>query len=723
MQISLKVGAQLTEMETFSVYIKKVGIESKDPLREFKNSLIQTLCIESEEADEIIFNIPGIVEQELSKPAAEALANILSSLGGVVEVKNSLDALIENFETDSDHALLLSSNEINSSFESEIITDGEHITEESEHNHLESMEISKLLSDLENNNEETENTTLRLEKIDLDQTELNDTDIEPRIEPQIESPFDLDKGLALEEEFDLDKKLEELPKEQQAVEFTAKLSETPILELATEENEEQADKDFIKEIIETKELKVENDKSSEEDFLDFSSFGFEDDEQEEHSVNKTEKALETTLESSLQNLIEDDESSLLDLALAFEESQEKKKTGKITPKEDPETSVSENEKSSSLKPMDFSGLSFDDESDDLIETNIKQNGNKLLKNTENNDPLFQIETESSSQIKTPAPTSLTEEATSKELYTDNTSAELKSSLKAEREAKQPKKHNEHEEDRKKPLVSSDQVEKKTNTASTETSEIEIVKEKIVTQGTQTPQYGLLGGFAVFMLLALYFLFTNAKQTEQTATISPEVMQQLINAQKSSERKKIKQQQETVTVKKFFESNISNNQWNMKSRVESFGGVIENLDINFQVKKVPLPSPEEFVNKKFIPKITTLSLNYRRTNNEMQGTEVSVPARIYTKIGNQRKRFTVPVIVELNDAGRVLSIYSDKQDQSMPPGTYSIEATDENPDTVALKLYFLLPLKEQKIDESVQKPRTIKTKSKSDKPEDQKTSKK
>ncbi len=546
-------------METFSVFLKKIALDSKDAQGVFKNSLIEVLCIDEDEAEEIIQTIPGVIEKDLSKPAADAIADIFSSIGAVVEVQNSIDSLtsLHEFEDEA---------EPEPEFEPENIFESEPEVEPEAEPELEfKPDITEIHSA-------------------ADITELTDTDDELRLyniepEPEIETP-------------------------------------------APEPEKKEDDKDF--------------------DF-DFSGLSLEDDDEPTTPLSK---------------IIKNDEESLLDLALAFEESQNKLKSVPFTNKDSQVVSEAKEEQTKVEQSRENFALELDTPTPTKDDTPLKQNKKETKPEVENNNIQEIQKSLNEAIVKNTA----TKEATEQ------------------------------------------------NTIDVDVAvDIDIVREKVIPKTSRKRNYPMAVSGLVAVILAIYFLIPSGSEPSkqisgmQTSGISPEVVQQLINAQKPKKTQSKIKDELLSSQKKVFESRLSNELWEMKTRVESTKGSITTLDLQFSAHKIPLPEAEEYVKKQFIPRIVTIGMTFRGSGTgDTLSNNINVSSRIYTKIGTKRKRFTVPLTAELNEAGKILTLYSDKNHQSIPPGTYTIEPTDKNPDSITPKIYFIIPLTQQEIKEVISK---------------------
>jgi hypothetical protein len=391
---------------------------------------------------------------------------------------------------------------------------------------------------------------------------------------------------------------------------------------------------------ETEETKVETIEEVSNAFSDFNMFDLSLEDEDQPSLESapviTENSVpheEAPQKATLAHMLEDDEDSLLDMTLMLEQSKEK---------ETAQTSLS-----SSGNPKESEPKSAKEVSEDSFDTSSLG-----LVLEEEVSPVLKIP-------ETPPP-------------------------------KAPEKPVQ-----KSPDTPSPEIEKKTHHEETqefrEDAQI-IIKEVMVPAKKQSSQYTLPAIGALVIILAMYILMPDTTTPKQNETINPEIMKQLLKAQKAPLKKDVVEK--VVVEKKTFESKISNKAWEMKSRVESLKGGIQSLEVQFSNKNVSLPTPEEYITKEFIPQIVTIGLTYRATPSENSlPKEVSVPARIYTKTGDVRKRFTIPLMVSLNEEGRLMSILSGKEVDELPPGTFIIENYDKENDTISPKIYFMIPLKE------------------------------
>jgi hypothetical protein len=579
-------------METFSVFIKKIGIDSAEAQAEFKCSLIETLCIDESEAEEIVQNIPGIVEADLGMPAAEALAEMLRSIGGIVEIKNSLEEL---------------------------------------------QELDTCTSGVQANSAEIETD---------DHPSIEECTVETAVNPD-----DLSEDLTLSD-------VQEESSEENSANPSSDSSDTD------SSDTDSSDTDT-------------SDSNGEYDF-DFAGLMLEDeDDNPDTSPTPTKMHVIPETDTPLDKVIKNDDESLLDLALAFEESQEK----------------------SSLK---------------LPDKNVRQNKEEVLhKVTErsgkiSSDTSLNLQLEDTPQIKPepPKPKTGTKVHTSEEakkhkekpaftLQNEVTTPDKKTIPAVEKSPSPPR-----------PAVSNSQHSSANNADVSEIEDIEdtdaCIIEKAELKLHGKPQYSALASGVILVICIMYFMLPGSPEQKDTSKISPEVVQQLLNAQKRDRTRESATADEVKAPKrKQFKSHISNEAWEMKTRVESVNGKMELLEVEFGVHMIPLPDPEEYISKQFIPRIATMGITFRSSGKKDSPTEkITIPSRIYTKIGTKRKRFTIPLTVEFNEAGKVLTIFSENNYEGMPPGTYSIDPTKENPDSVTARIYFIIPLKEKVINEII-----------------------
>lgn len=81
-------------MENFSVFLSGTKSNSESGREALKNSLVEVLCLEHEEAENMVKDFPTEVEGHLSRESAQALAEILESLGAMTEIRNVLGQII-----------------------------------------------------------------------------------------------------------------------------------------------------------------------------------------------------------------------------------------------------------------------------------------------------------------------------------------------------------------------------------------------------------------------------------------------------------------------------------------------------------------------------------------------------------------------------------------------------------------------------------------------------
>lgn len=556
-------------MENFSVFLEKISIDSSKD--EFKESLIEVLCINQNEAEQIISSIPGEIEKNISKPAADALADVLKSIGGIASVRNSLEEISQE----------------------EISLNDKNIKEEINENKLSNLFSESSHSDY---------------NLSIDNT----------FDTKIEDKSDLVLEL-LEDDFE---------------ETHTDLSENTTNNLTTYVNE------------------VKDDPNS-----NLFEFELEDsllDESDELSLIDNDEIINSIpeTETPIESIIKNDEESLLDLALAFEESKSKLKTVKT---------VSSNMIQEETAPKK--------EKVELIKEVIESNKNNELESQFSLE-IDESKTNNSSKIED-----------KKKLHQaiNNQLSELHSIPESNNiEKNVPNTLNE--------------VENVSNLETTPTSEIKVKIKKNLTSSINSKNYA--GIFlAICLVLFLFysdFLFKNKKEN---IAISPEVIQQLIKAQKQKKKDNKNSAQAITEERNAYESLITNHQWSLKTRLESYNQKISSLELNFSVPKVPLPSPEEYIKKEFIPKIASIALSYKNSQIESLSNELTIPSRIYAKIGTKKKRFTVPLKLEFNYAGKILIISSGEEALNTPPGTYDVEISTENPDTIKPKIYFIIPLKQ------------------------------
>ncbi|HMO18720.1 MAG TPA: hypothetical protein PJ989_11575 [Oligoflexia bacterium] len=244
-------------MDTFSVFLRGSSPDTAEGLESLKNALINVLCLEEDEATELIKNIPTEVEGSLSEPSAKALADMIKTIGGVAEVKNSLEQI--NTNTKSEDPVHEQNTELSNiepkslDLELEFSNENEEVSEEA-------PVIEKLEEKIEETKEEEEPVTEEESSLSLS-FELEEEKSSPKtdnenncdhsisaqtsgikVEPERNSPNENKESLISELIFELDDTTEEVNK-------TSNLEEL----LLFSEQEEEITPDLIDNTQTTKE--------------------------------------------------------------------------------------------------------------------------------------------------------------------------------------------------------------------------------------------------------------------------------------------------------------------------------------------------------------------------------------------------------------------------------------------------------------------------------------